>query len=452
MIPKYNTSLKDIGKITTWNGTSWNNGVPNKNMVVIITGVYNTGTHGNISCLDLFLNSGSLTITINTIVKVFRNIQQQAGFVFNITNGELALLNKDVDTSSVKITISRALEYTMQRLDYRLLGDPIGNKTVKTLSPGTLDNRFYQLDSTNGSLVDVPLSINVITLGTDVSKTIYKPGMGFLIRTVSNFSLSPAIWTVSTSNLTNSGKLNSGIIKINFDKNTINSDVTYLIVSNPYSVSIDIKKFLKVNSFINNRFFNYLKTNASPGTSNFVFNIFNSSILFSYFPSKIKPFEAFYLEIPKEVPEDTEIIFTPDMMIVEEPFDLLSNFKLTLKQSGWNLPVSNNCFVLYKHPVKLYDNQNLTINSTSNRMLFNYNNKTTTMVNTYEDLKEIELLVGGTSSNLTITLEEVTGVYNDYSITLVDTELNINHDLKSAPYTFASNLVIYTNRFKLLIQ
>jgi hypothetical protein len=447
MIPKYNTSLLGLGNTTIWNGTSWNNGIPNKNTVAVIQGVYNTGTHGDISCLDLFLNSGSLTITINTIVKVFRNIQQQVGFVFNVTNGELALLDKDVDTSSIKITISKSLQYPMQRLDYRFLGDPISNKIVKTLSPGTLDNRINFLY--NDVFVSTPPpNLNLITAGGDVANSVYKPGQGFSVRTPNNFPTSITTWTLSTNNLSNSGKLNSGIVKLNFEHQLI-GDNTFFIAANPYSASIDINKFLSVNSFITGNLY-FLKTNGAPGSSYREFNNFEININLQNFP-KIGPFEGFLIYIPKNVSEDTEIIFTPDMMVVEEPFDLFSSFKLRLNQSGVNIIVGSSAYVLYKHPVN-FINRSQTFSSTGYRLQLYNGEINSILLNSYEDLKEIPLWVAGTSANLTIQLSETKGLYDDYSIILVDKELEIEQDLKQGSYTFASNLEEYKNRFVIKIQ
>ena len=64
----YNSSRIKLNQTTIWNGSVWSNGIPNKNTIVNIQGVYNTTKHGRFSCLDLILTSGSLTININTKV------------------------------------------------------------------------------------------------------------------------------------------------------------------------------------------------------------------------------------------------------------------------------------------------------------------------------------------------------------------------------------------------
>jgi hypothetical protein len=294
MKPNYNSSLIKLNQTTIWNGSAWSNGVPNKNMTADIQGVYNTTTHGNISCRNLILTSGSLTVNINTIVKVYKNIQQQTGFTLTLTNGELALFDKDVDTTSVKLTISRSLEYLMQRFDYRTLGDPISNKTVGTLSPGTLENRFYTYDSSLNGYVSTYF-FNAISIGADVSTSIFKPGVGFLIRVPFNFPTAGTIWTVSSNNLANAGKLNAGVIKVPFEKRI--NDFSYVLVANPYSASIDINKFLRANPFIDYKLFYWLKSNGASGTSYYKSDEYNSSAYITYFP-KLKPFEGIFVTIP----------------------------------------------------------------------------------------------------------------------------------------------------------
>jgi hypothetical protein len=449
MIPKYNTSLTGIGETTIWDGTSWDNGAPNKNMVAVIQGVYNTGTHGDISCLDLFLNSGSLTVTINTIVKVFRNIQQQSGFVFNVINGELALLNKDVDTSSVKITISRDLEYQNQRLDYRILTDPIGNKTLKTFSPQTVDNRFYRQNSPTNQWLTTPGTLNIVSLGTDVSNTIYKPGMGFLIRTPNNFSTSPTTWTLSTTT-GNSGKLNSGVIKTSIEKAPLNFP-SLISLANPYAASIDIKKFLEANPFLNKNFILFwLKTNSTNGTAYYDSNQYESSGYMSYFPSKIKPFEGFIAELPfTEEPND--VIFTPDMMVIDEPFDLLSSFNLNIKiNSSDPIPIGSCSFVWYHHPVN-FINISRSLSTTGYRILLNDSEVSSNRLSSFSERNELNLLLQGGNS-YTLTLVNRTNKYLQKQFTLVDNVLGVSHDLLSGSCLIPFGSSYPLDRFKLIIQ
>jgi hypothetical protein len=455
-----NSSLSGIGLITTWNGTSWDNGAPNKNIVAIIEGVYNTGTHGSFSCLDLFLNTGSLTVTANTRVNVYRNIEQQVGFTFNVDQGELALLNKDVDTSSVKLTISRTLEYINQRLDYRTLGDPIGNKLVNTLSPGTLNNRFYTYNTlTNGIANDY--FFNATTIGLDVARSIFKPGVGFLVRTPDNFSTSGALWTVSSNNLNNSGILNAGVIKLSINKRT--SGFSYNLVSNPYSTSIDLKKFFKVNSFLDsNNTFSWLKPNNSSGSQSYInLNSYERSASFTYTPL-ISPFEGFIIGIPEGRVED-EIVFTPDMMILDKPFDLFSSFHLELFQQGFTLPVAFCSYVWYKHPVEFTTVQR-NVGLSYKLLLNNGIEPASNFVNSFSDIpvspitgnREINVQIGPFSSgdtgpNYTLSLKDKKGEYVDKTFILEDRLLEVEHDL-TTPYVFPKLTESDTNRFYIKIQ
>lgn len=445
-------STLGFGTTTTWNGSSWNNGTPNVNMIANISGVYNTTTHGSISCLDLILTSGSLTININTMVKVYRNIQQQVGFVLTINNGELALFNKDVDTTSVKLTISRSLDYAMMRFDYRILGDPISNKTVATLSPGTLANRFNAYDTLTNSFVTT-YSFNSISIGSDVSTSIYKPGVGFLIRTPFNFPTAPTIWTIYSNNLANAGKLNAGVVKVPFVQ-MINPPVefpqSYVLVSNPYSASIDINKFSRANPFIDQDAFSYfLKSNGAPGASYYNSNKYNTSAYISYFP-KIKPFEGFIVTVPIGTTEN-EIIFTPDMMVIEEPFDLFSSYHLSLRQSGFNIPVGFCSYSYYKHPVD-FTNVAKGFTSTAYRLQLNNGVATSNLLSSYENPDEINLRVAGTVGTLSIQLDNRKGVYTGLGFILEDRLLNVFHNLVAGPYSFTSALENYENRFYIKIQ
>jgi hypothetical protein len=444
----YNSSRIKLNQTTVWNGSAWSNGIPNKNTIVDIQGVYDTTTHGRFSCLDLILTSGSLTININTNVNVYRNIQQQVGFLLTLNNGELALFNKDVDTTSVKLTISRALEYALVRLDYMILGDPISNKTVASLSPGTLANRFNAYNSATDSFVTTYF-FNAISIGSDVSTSIYKPGVGFLVRTPNAFSSFPAIWTISSNNISNAGKLNAGVIKVPFEQRIAPLE-SFVLLSNPYSASIDINKFLRANPFINkNRLIYWLKANGASGQSFYMSNRYNSSAYISYFP-KLKPFEGIFVTIPTGTTEN-EIIFTPDMMIIEEPFDLFSSYHLSLKQSGFNLPVGFCSYTYYKHPVDFTNNPE-TFSSTQYRLQLNDGVAISNLLNSYENVNEVNLKVAGVVATLSIQLDNRTGIYTGLGFILEDRLLNVFHDLVAGPYSFTSDLQNYEDRFYIKIE
>lgn len=443
------TPMIGRGVTTIWNGSSWNNGAPTVNMIANISGTYSTSTNGNISCLDLILTSGSLTININSIVKVYRNIQQQPGFVLNIVDGELALFNKDVDTTSVKLTIRRDLEYTMQRLDYRLLGDPISNKTVASLSPGTLSNRFYRYDSATSNAFDTLYFYDAVMMGANVSLSIFKPGVGYLIRTSNTFSIGGAIWTVSSNNLANAGKLNAGVIKVPFEQMNPPNELSFVLVSNPYSASIDTHKFLRANPFLTNTISYWLKSNNATGNPYYYSNEYNSSAYISYFP-KLRPFEGALFAAPQGTVEN-EIIFTPDMMVIEEPFNLFSSYHLSLRQSGFTVPLGFCSYNYYTHPVNI-TNTATTVSSTSNRLQLNNDVVSTILLSSYENVDEINLHVAGTVGTLSINLDNRKGVYSGLSFTLEDRLLNVFHNLVTSPYSFTSALENYTNRFYIKIQ
>ena len=442
-------SASTLGKGTTtiWNGSSWNNGVPNVNTIAQISGIYDTTINGNISCLDLILTSGSLTVNINTIVKVLRNIQQQSGFVLNIVNGELALLNKDADTTSVKLTISRDLEYTHQNFDYRIIGDPISGKTAATLSPGTLATRIYRYD-TIIDLFSTTYLFDAEATGANVAGSIFKGGIGYLIRTPVGFSSTGAIWTVSSNNLT-TGKLNAGVIKTPFQNDEILISDIFAGVCNPYSASIDIKKFLKSNPFISETTFYWLKSNSVTGYAYYQADAYETSANISHFP-RIKPFEGFFVRIKKDSIEN-EIIFTPDMIIIDEPFNLFSSYHLSLSQTGFTVPIGFCAYVLYNYPVD-FTLQDQILSASQYRLQLNNNVVSTNLLSSYENVSDINIRVSGAAGTLSIKLDSRVGIYNGLGFMLEDRLLGVFHNLVTGPYSFTSALENYTDRFYLNIQ
>jgi len=447
-------STLGFGTTTTWNGSSWNNGTPNVNMIARIAGTYTTATHGSISCLDLFLDSGTITISTNTYIRVNRNITQAAsGVTFNISsNGALALYNPNVDTTSVKLTISRTLPFNVARLDYRQLGDPIGGKTTQSLSTGTLSNRFYVYNPLS-NLHSEFYYFNATNVGVNVAASIFIPGTGFLIRTPNTFSLTPAPWTITTNNVSVTGKLNSGVIRIPFEKNSINA-LSYILISNPYSAPIDMNKFMSANSFLTGIMYEWLRTNGSVGGSYFYSNQYspNTNTTSTSTLGVLGVFQGFIVELPITTTENS-IVFTPDMMVVSEQFNLTDSFTLDLRTTGISLPDGRFCYTELRNPVN-FKIKTDTIKTTT-PILTRVGTSSYSLYGDTTQRSSIDFDVIGIGSSANISLLSTFGRFANASttITLQDLTLSTTQNLKISSYTFSTIAgVTYSGRFKINIS
>lgn len=448
-------STLGFGTTTTWNGSSWNNGTPNVNMIARIAGTYTTTTHGSISCLDLFLDSGTITISTNTYIRVNRNITQAAsGVTFNIaSNGALALYNPSVDTTSVKVTITRTLPFNVARLDYRTLGDPIGGKTAQSLSTGTLANRIYGYNSISNGFV-TNYYYTATSIGTDVASSRFMPGTGFLYRTPNTFSLTPTSWTITTNNVSVTGKLNSGVIRIPFERNN-STPISFVFLSNPYSAPIDMNKFMSANPFLTGVIYEWLKTNASLSSGYFISNKYspNTHTTSTSTLGVMGVFQGFAVAFDSLNTIENNIVFTPDMMVVSEQFNLTDSFTINLRTPGIDLPEGRFCYTELRNPVNF---AKLTYNlSTTSPALIRVGTSSYGLYGDTTQRTSIDIDVFGTTSSANISLLSTFGRFDNASttITLQDLTLSTSQNLKINSYTFSSVAgVTYSGRFKINIS
>lgn len=111
---------KRTSSTTTWNG-SWSNGTPNSRKDAILAAAYTTATSGSFSCRNLTINANLTISTGKKITVLGTSVTQATGKTFTIADGgEFVLLHKDVNVSTVKVTINRVIP-GLQLNDYMFL-------------------------------------------------------------------------------------------------------------------------------------------------------------------------------------------------------------------------------------------------------------------------------------------------------------------------------------------
>ena len=223
------------GGTSTWNGSTWINGIPTSATAVYINGNYSST--GN-------LDACSLTVQANRIVTV------NSGHDFNIsgtvtvaptatlTFENNANLFQSVETitnnNSGNITSKRNI--MMRRLDYVYWGSPVANQNLKlfselTVSPPVGASRFYKyLESTNSFAAVDPLTEQWIH------------AKGFMIR-------APNTWPTDASLKLFEGKFigvpNNGNYSIGITN--ASGALGYNLIGNPYPSPVDADLFLAQN-------------------------------------------------------------------------------------------------------------------------------------------------------------------------------------------------------------
>jgi len=86
-----------IAQTTTWDGSSWSNGVPNNSTDAIITGNYDTSINGDFTAKNLSVSiSGAMTITSANSITVQTNIDNLGNFTIE-DKGSLVMID-DIGT------------------------------------------------------------------------------------------------------------------------------------------------------------------------------------------------------------------------------------------------------------------------------------------------------------------------------------------------------------------
>ncbi len=232
--------------ITTWNGTSWSDGVPTASTEAVIEGNYNTTTNGSFNAKKLTVNSGSLTINSGTIITVQNEVVNNAGtngFIIQ-NNGNLIQANNTTNTGNVVVNRNSNALY---RLDYTIWSSPVAGQNLAAFSPLTSQtpSRFYNFNTTYNT-AGVYGAFSVIA---NPAVTNFVAGSGYLIR-MPNTDLTSG-YDAGTATLAFPGQFigvpNNGDITVPLvDGGAVG--LRFNLVGNPYPSPINLYTFVTENT------------------------------------------------------------------------------------------------------------------------------------------------------------------------------------------------------------
>jgi hypothetical protein len=252
------TSGADCSIATTWNGTSWSNGIPTCNAyTATISGNFNAASNGEITACSLVVNSGSVTVPAGYDFNIKGKVTVSGGSLTFEQNSNL--LQSDNIANSGTIVYKRNSS-SLYGLDYTLWSSPVsGTQTLKAFSPQTLDARFYVYNTALNAYSNY-LSASGI-FGANPNATSFTTAKGYLIRMPDGSNLN----TPSVFNGTFVGTPNNGNISISL--NTQGN--RYNAVGNPYPSAINVSNFITANqaSLADGTLYFWRKRNASTGTT-----------------------------------------------------------------------------------------------------------------------------------------------------------------------------------------
>ena len=252
------TTANDCSISTTWNGSSWSNGVPVCNAYAVqMQGDYNTLMHGEITACSLTIFSGNITVASGDNFIIKGSVINAGGTLTFENNANLIQIDNASNFGSITYNKNSSALYNY---DYTIWSSPVsGVQTLKGFSPGTLDERFYVYNTALGAFSNYLSASGVFGASPDTET--FTPGKGYLIRMPDGWSEDvPLPYQGSFTGVPNNGNVNIGLST---------QGNGYNAVGNPYPSPINIHDFLISNQtqLDNGTLYFWRKRNATSGTA-----------------------------------------------------------------------------------------------------------------------------------------------------------------------------------------
>ncbi len=229
---------------TTWNGTSWSNGIPTITTTAFMTG--NFTSSGNLFACSLMVSNNAIVNILSTHnVTLNGKLTVDSGSSFTLNNNSNLLQQTNV-TNSGNIIVKRNSSLLM-RQDYTVWSSPVANQNLLSFSPLTLATRFYNYN-TNTNLYNAVPSPSITT---------FAPAQGYLIRTPNTHPITLTIWTGTFSGVPNNGPQSVSLTNLGVGKR-------FNMIGNPYPSTLDMASFVAGNTAnITGSIYFWRKTNST---------------------------------------------------------------------------------------------------------------------------------------------------------------------------------------------
>lgn len=216
---------------TTWNGTTWSNGLPNEDTQVTFSGNYTSSSDLDVCSVVV---TGTAVVNFvsghNLKVRGATNVAATAQLKF-ASNANLFQIEEIANTGNVEVKRTTNLK----RLDYAAWSSPVANQKLLAFSPMTLANRFYTYISSGAT------PTTAYTAVANPATTNFNAATGYLIRAENTMPATLTSWTGTYTGTPNNGRINPNLIHSGIG-------LGFNLIGNPYPSPITISSFLTGNS------------------------------------------------------------------------------------------------------------------------------------------------------------------------------------------------------------
>lgn len=242
-----NIQLK-CDNITTWNGSSWDNGLPASDKQVVFNGDYTSSSD---------IDACTVTINGTSIVNFLTGHDLTVRGAIDVATGAELIMEDNANiyqieeiANSGNVTVKRNI--STKRLDYIGWSSPVANQNLKAFSPNTVDTRFYEYIPTGTT---TPTAYNSI----DPNANNFAQAKGYLIRASNNYPSTLTAWTGTFNGTPHNGRINPSTIYGGVG-------LGFNLVGNPYPSPLNIQELIDGNvNTIDGTIYFWTNTNAPVG-------------------------------------------------------------------------------------------------------------------------------------------------------------------------------------------
>lgn len=221
---------------SVWNGTVWSNGVPDASTQAIINVVGNATIATNIEACTLQVVSGNISVASGVTIHLQGTLNVAGGSL--TFENEASLLQVD-DTPNTGTIVYKRDSQPMWLFDYTYWSSPVASQNVKQFSPNTNWLRFYTYQGgVNWVQVfanQAAFAAGTATMTPALGYIVRSPGSGvpqfFAFGNPSGPTVYPGVFTGVPNNGTYTAPINITVANI------------FNFVGNPYPSALDIHEF-----------------------------------------------------------------------------------------------------------------------------------------------------------------------------------------------------------------